>query len=96
MYEEINEGEKSILIYKLVYPDKQIALNDLISKGIIDEDGNYINGTHSIVWYQDEFTINVDVMTEREYIFDNEVFPVSPDHEFAGWKKTEYNNIIEQ
>lgn len=97
MEEEFNQVDaKEIIVYKLVYPDKETALNDLISKGIIDEERLYINGTHSVVYYQDEFTINVDVMTEKVFIFENEVFPVSPDHQFSGWEKQEDNNIIEE
>lgn len=36
-------------IYKLKYPDKETAISDLISKNIINEDGDYQQGVHAIV-----------------------------------------------
>ena len=36
-------------IYKLKYTDKETAISDLISKGVIDENFEYINGTHAVV-----------------------------------------------
>jgi hypothetical protein len=37
------------MIFKLNYPDKQTAIADLIDKKIIDEEFNYLKGTHSVV-----------------------------------------------
>ena len=37
------------MIYKLKYVNKAAALKDLKSKGVIDKEGNYINGTESVV-----------------------------------------------
>tara|TARA_R110000822_G_scaffold68577_1_gene166849 strand:+ start:1690 stop:1971 length:282 start_codon:yes stop_codon:yes gene_type:complete len=37
------------MIHKLRYTSKEDALKDLISKGAIDKEGNYINGTEAIV-----------------------------------------------
>ena len=37
------------MIYKLRYESKEDALKDLKSKGIIDNEGNYINGTEAVV-----------------------------------------------
>ena len=37
------------MIYKLRYADKVAALKDLKSKGVIDKEGKYINGTESVV-----------------------------------------------
>ena len=37
------------MIYKLRYTDKEEALKDLKSKGVIDKEGNYINGTEAVV-----------------------------------------------
>jgi hypothetical protein len=36
-------------IYKLKYTDKETANSDLITKGVIDENGEYINGVHAVV-----------------------------------------------
>ena len=37
------------MIYKLRYTDKEAALKDLISKGVIDAKEKYINGTECVV-----------------------------------------------
>lgn len=37
------------MIYKLKYTDKETAISDLISKGVIDENNEYINGTQAVV-----------------------------------------------
>jgi hypothetical protein len=36
-------------IYKLKYTDKETAITDLITKNVIDEDGNYRQGIHAVV-----------------------------------------------
>lgn len=36
-------------IYKLKYTNKETAISDLITKGVIDENGEYINGTQAVV-----------------------------------------------
>jgi hypothetical protein len=36
-------------IYKLRYTDKESALKDLIAKEVINNEGNYINGTEAVV-----------------------------------------------
>lgn len=36
-------------IYKLKYTDRETAITDLITKGVIDEDNEYINGTQAVV-----------------------------------------------
>jgi hypothetical protein len=36
-------------IYKLRYIDKETAITDLISKEVIDNEMNYINGTQAVV-----------------------------------------------
>jgi hypothetical protein len=38
------------MINKLKFTDKDQALTTLIDKGVIDADGNYINGTHAVVY----------------------------------------------
>jgi len=39
-----------ILVNKLKFTDKDQALTTLIDKGVIDAEGNYINGTHAVVY----------------------------------------------
>ena len=36
-------------IYKLKYTDKENAISDLITKGVIGENGEYINGAQAVV-----------------------------------------------
>ena len=36
-------------IYKLKYTDRETAITDLITKNIIDEDGNYQQGIQAVV-----------------------------------------------
>ena len=36
-------------IYKLKYTDKETAISDLITKDVINEEGEYINGTQAVV-----------------------------------------------
>lgn len=38
-----------IQIYKLKYPNKETAIADLITKNVIDEEGNYQQGIHAVV-----------------------------------------------
>ena len=38
-----------IRIYKLKYIDRETAIADLIAKGVINENGEYINGTQAVV-----------------------------------------------
>jgi len=38
------------MIHKLKFTDKDQALTTLIDKGVIHEDGKYINGTHAVVY----------------------------------------------
>ena len=37
-------------VYKLIYTDKETAIKDLIAKEVIDDDLNYLQGTHAVVW----------------------------------------------
>ena len=39
-----------IQVYKLVYRNKEEAINDLVAKSVIDEELNYLEGTHAVVW----------------------------------------------
>ena len=48
-------------IYKLKFETKQQAIDTLIDKGVIDEELNNTNKTHSVVWLPKQ------VKTEGEY-----------------------------
>jgi hypothetical protein len=50
-------------IYKLKYTDKETAIADLIIKNVIDEDGNYINGTQAVV--------DIGLITIQDGTYDN-------------------------
>jgi hypothetical protein len=83
-------------VYKLKYDSQESGIADLIAKGIINEDLEYQTGTIAVVYiglivksYQDEAPIyrdgyHIDIMIEEEMEFENEVFPVTPNHLFAG------------
>jgi hypothetical protein len=79
-------------IYKLKYTDKETAIADLIVKNVIDEEGNYINGTQAVVEIGlitiDEVVIDgyhYDVMSEQEIEFENKIEVNNPKHTFAGY-----------
>ncbi len=38
------------MIHKLKFTDKEQAITTLQNNGVIDADGNYINGTHAVVY----------------------------------------------
>lgn len=48
-------------IYKLKYTDRETAITDLITKNIIDEDGNYQQGIHAVV------EIGLIILTDGTY-----------------------------
>ncbi len=76
------------MIYQLKYPTKEIAIADLLQKGVYTEDLQFGNNIQAIV----EIGVIVDtpvvigyhfdVMTEEEIIFDYIVNPVNPKHKF--------------
>ena len=86
------------MIYKLRYIDKEDALKDLISKGVIDKEGGYINGTEAVVEcgiitlvYETETEAAIiadgyhyDIMTSDEIAFESEIFVNNPKFKFAG------------
>jgi hypothetical protein len=79
-------------IYKLKYTDKESAIADLITKNVIDEDGNYQQGIHAVVEIGlitiDEVVIDgyhYDVMSEEEIEFENKIEVNNPKHTFAGY-----------
>ena len=51
-------------IYKLRYTDKEAAIADLITKGVINENGEYINGTHAVV--------EIGLIIDQEATFDEQ------------------------
>ena len=86
------------MIYKLRYESKEDALKDLKSKGVIDNEGNYIKGTQAVVEcgiitlvYATETEeaifaegYHYDVMTNDVVVFDSEIFVNNPKFKFAG------------
>tara|TARA_R110000782_G_scaffold263763_1_gene356587 strand:- start:22 stop:288 length:267 start_codon:yes stop_codon:yes gene_type:complete len=85
-------------IYKLRYESKEEALKDLMEKEVIDNDGNYINGTQAVVEcgiitlvYATETEAAIfaegyhyDIMTSDNIAFDSEIFVNNPKFKFAG------------
>ena len=88
-------------IYKLTYPNKDTAVNDLLAKGVYintDEGLAYGDGVQAVVEIGiialDENTnadgYHYDVMAENVYDFGaNLVEPKNPKHAFAGHAITE-------
>jgi hypothetical protein len=81
-----------MFIHKLKYTDKETAIANLIAKNVIDEEGNYINGTQAVVEIGlitiDEVVIDgyhYDVMSEEEIEFENKIEVNNPKHTFAGY-----------
>ena len=54
-----------INVYKLKYDSKEAALIDLISKEVINNEGNYINGTESVV--------ECGIITITRAVYENEI-----------------------
>ena len=89
------------MIFKLSYPNKDTAVNDLLAKGVYintDEGLAYGNGVQAVVEIGiialDENTnadgYHYDVMSENTYDFGaNLVEPKNPKHAFAGHAITE-------
>jgi hypothetical protein len=80
-------------IYKLTYTNKEAAVADLESKGILTADG-YGNGVQAVVEIGvialDENTnadgYHFDVMSVESYDFGSKlVTPKNPKHQFAGY-----------
>ena len=51
-------------IYKLKYADKETAIADLIAKGVINENYEYLNGTQAVV--------EIGLITDQEATFDEQ------------------------
>jgi hypothetical protein len=60
-------------IYKLKYTDKETAIADLIAKGVIDTDLNYLQSTHAVVWI-DKIVIEDSQYDEEGNIIEEPVF----------------------
>ena len=80
------------MIYKLKYTDKETAITDLITKNVIDVEGNYQQGVHAVVEIGlitiDDVVIDgyhYDVMSEQEIEFENKIEVNNPKHTFAGY-----------
>ena len=82
------------MIYQLKYPNKEIAIADLIAKGIYTEDLQFGNNVQAFVeiglivdTYIDEVAVyfdgyHYDIMTEEVIEFDYIVTPKNPTHKF--------------
>ena len=93
-------------IIKLKYESREAGILDLIEKEIILSDLLWDFPTHAVVEVpnkEDEAGYRVDVMIEppiiqeepityKEYFFENEKTPSTPDHSFSGWEV--YQEII--
>ena len=90
------------MIYKLKYPNKEVAVQDLIAKGVYTEDLQFGNNVQAVVeiglimdTYIDEVAIyfdgyHYDIMADNIYDFGiNLVEPKNPKHVFAGHAVTE-------
>jgi len=81
-------------IYKLNYKDKETAIADLLAKGVYVEvkDLNdepqltYGKGIQAVVEIGKIVLENgtYDVMSDIEIVFESEIFPNNPRHNFAG------------
>jgi hypothetical protein len=81
-----------MFIHKLKYTDKETAIADLITKNVIDVQGNYQQGIHAVVEIGlitiDDVVIDgyhYDVMSEQEIEFENKIEVNNPKHTFAGY-----------
>jgi hypothetical protein len=59
-----------IQVNKLKFTDKDQALKTLIDKGVIDEQGKYINGTHAVVY--------IGVIVDQQGTYDEEGNELTP------------------
>ena len=81
-------------IYKLKFESQELAVSDLIEKGILTKDLNFSLPVHAVVDLTDG---KFDLMIEDvEYDFStNLIEPQTPDHTFAGYDLP-LNEIIEE
>ena len=82
------------MIYQLKYPNKEIAIQDLLQKGIYNEDLQFGNNVQAIVEiglivdaYINEVAVyfdgyHYDIMTDEVIEFDFIVVPKNPRHKF--------------
>ena len=82
------------MIYQLKYPNKEIAIADLIAKGIYTEDMQFGNNVQAVVeiglivdTYIDEVAVyfdgyHYDIMTDEVIDFEFIVVPKNPRHKF--------------
>jgi hypothetical protein len=80
-------------IYKLQYPNKETALNDLIAKGVYTEELNYGQGIHAIV--------EIGLIVEIDGTFDEEgnviIEPIYADgyhYDVMSEQEIEFENAI--
>ena len=82
------------MIYQLKYPTKEVAIADLIAKGVYTEDLQFGNNVQAVVetglivnYYIDEQAVyfdgyHFDVMTDEVIDFEFIVVPKNPRHKF--------------
>jgi len=58
------------MIHKLKFTDKAQAVTTLQNKGVIDEEGNYINGTHAVVY--------IGIIVDQQGTYDEEGNELTP------------------
>jgi hypothetical protein len=81
-------------IYKLKYTDKETAIADLITKNVIDEEGNYQQGIHAVVEIGEIIIQNTEYDEEGNVI----VEPVYADgyhYDVMSEEEIEFENKIE-
>ena len=81
-------------IYKLKYTDKESAIADLITKNVIDVEGNYQQGIHAVV------EIGLIVLTDGTYNEEGNVIiePIYADgyhYDVMSEQEIEFENKIE-
>ena len=79
-----------INVYRINYSSEALANSTFIAKGVINSNGDYINGTQSVVSMgQDTISGNFfyDIMTTDEIDFGPMInlLGTTTDHKFYGW-----------
>jgi len=78
-------------IYKLKYNTTEEGIADLLDKGVVGV--SWTPPTNAVVDLGDGC---FDIMSEIEdLVFESEIFPETPNHEFSGHQETDPEDIIE-
>jgi len=81
-------------IYKLKYIDKQTAITDLITKNVIDKDGNYQQGIQAVVEIGEITIQNAEYDDEGNVIIEP-IFADGYHYDIMSEQKIVFENIIE-